>query len=325
MPDPSRPPTPGPATPTPGAPEAGGPPGTPPPDAADAAFTEPAAATLPPPVILPPPAMPLPGPPPDADEPKGKKKKKKDKNGGGGGDGKKKDKGTERGVETMFRSSYRVNMDLSALADAKANIMISINGIIVSVLIASISPKMDANPWLLLPTSVMLVGCLVSLVFAVLAARPRVQGERVTLDQVRNNAANILFFGNFANMSRDDFQVGMEELMQNRDALYRSMISDVYGVGSVLQKKYRLLRVAYTVFLGSMGLGVFLFVATFVGAASDQGLPVQIEAPAGTTIQTPPATGTGTGAGAGASTATPPAGSDSLPPVTPMLPFVPTP
>ena len=80
--------------------------------------------------------------------------------------------GTNRGIETMFRSAYRVQMDLTGLADNKANMMISINGIIISIIIASVAPKLDANPWLLIPTTVFLLGNLVSIVYAIMAARP---------------------------------------------------------------------------------------------------------------------------------------------------------
>ena len=66
--------------------------------------------------------------------------------------------GTRRGIETMFRSAYRVQMDLTGLADNKANMMVSINGIIISIIIAAVAPKLDANPWLLLPSTVFLIG-----------------------------------------------------------------------------------------------------------------------------------------------------------------------
>ena len=146
---------------------------------------------------------------------KEKKKKKKKKE-----EDKKGVLGSSRGVETMFRTSYRTNMDLSSLADSKANIMISINGIIISIIIASISPKIDANPWLLVPTSILLLTCLFSMSMAVLAARPRLNSKVIDLDSVRRNNANILFFGNFVNMPEDDFLTGMKELLQDTDRLY---------------------------------------------------------------------------------------------------------
>ena len=94
----------------------------------------------------------------------------------------------------MFRTSYRTHIELSAIADNKSNIMISINGIIISIVIASISPKIDSNPWLLIPTAILLLTCLGSLVYAVLSARPSDSNATITLEDVRANRANILFF-----------------------------------------------------------------------------------------------------------------------------------
>jgi Pycsar effector protein len=169
-----------------------------------------------------------------------------------------------RGVETMFRTSYRVHMDLSGLADAKANIMISINGIIISIIIASISPKIDTNPWLLAPTSVLLLACLISIVYAVRSARPRVSSEVVTLDDIRQNRANILFFGHFVSLSQDDYLTGMTELMSRPDVIYTQMVRDIYGLGKVLKLKFQLLRVAYTVFMIGMTIGILLFILVYV-------------------------------------------------------------
>jgi hypothetical protein len=109
----------------------------------------------------------------------------------------------------MFRSAYRVQMDLTSLADNKANMMISINGIIISIIIAAVAPKLDANPWLLLPTTVLLVGNMVSIVFAILAARPRVSQRRSACEDLRHSEGNILFFGDFANMREAEFVEGM--------------------------------------------------------------------------------------------------------------------
>jgi hypothetical protein len=190
-------------------------------------------------------------------EPKRDKDRKKNKK-------KEKPSSAGRGVETMFRTSYRTHIDMSGLADSKANIMISINGIIVSILLGAISSKIETNPWLLLPTATLLTTCLVSLVFAVLAARPRVSHHVVTLEDVRRNAANILFFGNFISMSEDDYILGMKELLQDNERLYTNMIRDIYSLGSVLDRKFRLLRTSYTVFMFGLIAGVTLFILVYV-------------------------------------------------------------
>src|SRR5210317_1486674 len=124
--------------------------------------------------------------------------------------------GSTRGVETLFRSAYRVQMELTSLADNKANMMISINGIIISIIIASVAPKLDANPWLLIPSAIFLLGTLVSIVYAILAARPRVKSEPITLEDLEHSGGNILFFGDFANLSPNDFTAGMIELIQDK-------------------------------------------------------------------------------------------------------------
>jgi hypothetical protein len=175
--------------------------------------------------------------------------------------------GTNRGIETMFRTSYRTHVDLSHLADNKANIMISINGIIISILLASISPKIDANPWLLLPTAFLLVGCLGSLVYAILAARPRVSSHVVSLEDVRSDRSNILFFGNFVTLEEDEFVEGMKELITDTDRLYVNMIRDIFSLGGVLAKKFKLLRVSYNIFMVGLVVGVLLFIAVFAQVA----------------------------------------------------------
>jgi len=172
--------------------------------------------------------------------------------------------GTARGIETMFRSAYRVQMDLTGLADNKANMMISINGIIISIIIASVAPKLDANPWLLIPTTVFLLGNLVSIVYAIMAARPRVSTVPITLEDLQTSKGNILFFGDFANLPPDDFVEGMRDLLEERDVLYETMIRNIYGLGSVLRKKFALLQIAYTAFMAALVLGVGSFIAVFI-------------------------------------------------------------
>jgi len=172
--------------------------------------------------------------------------------------------GTNRGIETMFRSTYRVQIALTGLADNKANMMISINGIIISIIIASVAPKLDSNPWLLVPTTLFLLGTLVSIIFAILAARPRVVSTPIDLQDLRHSKGNILFFGNFYKLQESEFLEGMTNLVQDKTALYESMMRDIYGLGAVLHKKFALLQVAYTSFMIALILGVTSFIGVFV-------------------------------------------------------------
>ncbi len=191
------------------------------------------------------------------DPPKKKKKKKKRRE-------EKPGLGSSRGVETMFRTSYRVHMDLTALADSKANIMISINGLILSIILASVAPKIDSNAWLLLPTTVVLLSCLAAIIFAVLSARPRINASTITLDAVRSGKVNLLFFGNYRGLEEDQFVKGMSDLAMAPDLLYRTMMRDLYGIGNVLNKKFELLRKSYMVFMYGLTISVLSFILVFV-------------------------------------------------------------
>ncbi|MDX2207761.1 MAG: DUF5706 domain-containing protein [Gemmatimonadales bacterium] len=205
--------------------------------------------------IVPPELLPL-SDQEDETEPK-KKKKKKDKDKSSGG-------GTSRGIETMFRMVYQTHLELSAMADTKANIMISINGLMISVILASIGSNLARSPWLAMPVGVVLAGCLVSLIYSVLAARPRVGSEVVPLEALRSRRANILFFGNFVHMPETDFLEGIGELMVRTDEVYRTMARDIYSLGSVLSRKYRLLRIAYNTFMAGLVAGVLVLLAVLI-------------------------------------------------------------
>jgi len=164
-----------------------------------------------------------------------------------------------RGVETMFRSAYRTHINLSSIADSKANIMISINAILMSIIISFVGARLASDPWLLVPSATLLVTSLVAIIFAILSARPKVSSEEPNIEEVRKRKANILFFGNFAKMDREEFLEAMRELMRDSDILYDEMALDLYGLGQVLQKKYRLLWISYTVFMAGLALSVVLF------------------------------------------------------------------
>jgi len=186
---------------------------------------------------------------------------------------KKKKPGSGRGVETMFRTAYRTHLDLSSLADTKANIMISINGIIISILLATIYPSLVQDRGLLFPSTVLLLTCLFSLVLAVLAARPRVTRKAMTKEDIKENRANILFFGNFINLDEESFLSGMWELMADRERTYTAMMRDLYGLGKVLERKYSLLRLSYTVFMVGLAVAVLAFLFVFASAGGGLARP----------------------------------------------------
>lgn len=199
---------------------------------------------------------------PVADDASSKKKKKKDKGG----------RQTVSGIQTMFRVTYQNHIQLSQLADNKANMLISINGLMTSVLVAAMAPRLEVATWLLTPAIVLLAGCVPSLVFAVLTLRPRLNRTPTTVEQVRSNEGNLLFFGQFSGMPLAEFNESVHALIDDPRLLQDSLIRQLWLMGQSLQQKYRFLQIAYALFLvGVGGAGIVLvvqLVARYGGSAT---------------------------------------------------------
>ena len=165
----------------------------------------------------------------------------------------------DRGIETMFRTTSENHVTLSGMADTKSNIMISINTIILSIVVSVLFRKLEEFPRLLLPTLMLVVTCLVTIVFAILATRPNIASGKFTREDILNKKTNLLFFGNFHSMTLKDYEWGMREMMKDYDYLYGSMIKDIYFLGKVLARKYKLLRLSYTIFMFGFVTSIITF------------------------------------------------------------------
>jgi len=169
-----------------------------------------------------------------------------------------------RGVETMYRTTYRTHINLSGMADSKANIMLSINAIVMSVAVPQLLPKLDAYPYVLVPTLMLLLVCITAMVLATLSTRPKITEGKFTREDIDDRRANLLFFGNYYNMKLDDFHWGMMEMIKDKEFLYTSMTRDLYYLGVVLAKKYKYLTYCYNVFMYGMIGVVLAFILAFV-------------------------------------------------------------
>ena len=165
-----------------------------------------------------------------------------------------------RGIQTLFRVCMRHHTELSAIADNKANIMLSINAIIITIVLSSLLPKFPTQPHLVTPTIILLVVCVVAVILATLSTMPHITSGAVTREDIKNRTANLLFFGNFHKMPMKDFEWGINELLDDREFLYGSLTRDFYNLGKVLSAKYRYLRICYLVFGGGLVVSVISFI-----------------------------------------------------------------
>lgn len=170
----------------------------------------------------------------------------------------------DRGIDTMFRVTLNNHTRLSDIADSKANILLSVNSIIISITLTTLIPKLDSpgNAHLVMPTFVLMMFSTVSIIFAILSTRPKVTTGTFSRDDINQRKVNLLFFGNFYKMPVEEYEWAMKEMMKDREYLYTSLIRDLYYLGKVLNRKYMLLRITYTIFM----IGIIVSVAAFVYA-----------------------------------------------------------
>jgi len=183
------------------------------------------------------------------EKPEGKKKKDKDK-----------DEKPEKGIETMFRISSSNHQRLSDMADKKAHIMITVNSIILSAIISLVLRRLNEYGYLIIPSFILLTVSLLAMTFSILSTRPSIPNGVFTKADVDQKKVNLLFFGNFYKMKLEDFNYGMQMMMEDKDFLYGSLIKDLYAQGVVLGRKYHLLRIAYNVFMFGLIVAVLAFI-----------------------------------------------------------------
>ena len=164
-----------------------------------------------------------------------------------------------KGIQTMLRLVSGNHLRLSDMADRKANILISVNAIIISVSINFVFKNIDENERLVIPTIIFLCFSVTTIVISIIATRPMVSRGNFTREDIMAKKTNLLFFGNFYKATLDDYKWGMSVMMRDPEYLYGSLIKDVYYLGVVLGRKYKLLRIAYTVFM----IGVIVSVVAF--------------------------------------------------------------
>ena len=171
----------------------------------------------------------------------------------------------DRSIQTFYRVALRNHINLSAIADTKANILLSVNAIIISLVLSNLISKLDnpSNAYLILPTLIFVTFSVVSMIMSIAATRPNITRGQFTKEDVKQKRVNLAFFGNFHKMKFDEYEWAIGEMLSDKDYVYNSLTKDLYFLGKVLDRKYRILRNTYTVFMVGMIISVLAFAISF--------------------------------------------------------------
>jgi len=173
----------------------------------------------------------------------------------------------DRGIQTMLRTTSRNHYTLNQMVDRKANIMISVNAIIVSLILSRVIGTIDTFCIHNSPILMMLVSSVLSIIFSVIAITPSKSHGEFSEQDVREKKGNLLYFGNYHNMAFRDYEWGMLQMFNDSDYLYTSMTRDLYFLGQMLNRKYKFIRWSLIFFIVGFVISAISFL--FVSSMSD--------------------------------------------------------
>ncbi len=166
-------------------------------------------------------------------------------------------------AQTMFKTALRNHIDLSTLADNKANIMLSVNALIITIIVPMAVGQIQETPFLLIPILILLITCLTSMIFATLATRPIKMSGDTDMTIIKGGTSNLFFFGNFYKMTFNKYKQGIQTVLQSDEDLEDSIMRDLFFLGKSLGAKYRQLRICYTIFMAGVSLAVLIFLIAY--------------------------------------------------------------
>ena len=161
-------------------------------------------------------------------------------------------------VDNILRVNHGNQMRLGLMADAKANIMITVASIVFSITIANLDNEL--MKWPLLTFA---FGCFFSLLFAIFAIIPKTNYPKDATGDIDRKSPffNPLFFGHFAHLPIDEYKDDYAEKLMTDDSIYDALAGDIYGQGKVLAlSKYKFLKWSYMSFLWGMIGAIVVFI-----------------------------------------------------------------
>jgi hypothetical protein len=172
----------------------------------------------------------------------------------------KKDKLTKETINIM-RTTQRNNVELTHIADNKANVLLSLNAIMLTFLIPTVVANIDyiVARHLYIPLIILAVTCFATIYLSTIILKPaRFDNLR---DEVNPNSKHSpFFFGNYYKMEPEEFFEYMEQELIKTDDITHHLAQDLYFVGRRLGYKMTWIRRTFNIFLS----GIFLSILTTV-------------------------------------------------------------
>ena len=160
-------------------------------------------------------------------------------------------------VDYVLRNVHQQLVALSSQADLKANIMITVTSILLSLSLTHLDS--GRLRWSAIVFSGFL---LLALVFALLSVLPKFPFPGQRRRDVETGDPDLLFFNHVAAMPKPKYMEEMARVLAHDSSAYRALVGNLHNQSTYLLKaKYRYLTLSYATFLAGVIAATIALVA----------------------------------------------------------------
>jgi pycsar effector protein len=158
-------------------------------------------------------------------------------------------------IDHMLRQTRMNLVAFSQMADTKANIILSLASVLLSLSLTRITDTRFT-----LSIAGLDVFLLVTIFFALLTVIGKIKVFDRKKHSVDDPDYSPLFFGNYGDIPYEEYARDFEKTMNDPDATYEIMVKDIYYAGTyLLQTKYRYIRIAYLYFFTGLIVSTLIY------------------------------------------------------------------
>ena len=159
-------------------------------------------------------------------------------------------------VIQVLRTAQQHQVQLNVLADQKANINIGFTLFFITLTQAQLDFGADEDSLVRFGFILLILSIATSLLLALVVVLPRTGRMRI---RDAGQMSNPFYFGMFSQLSQQDYVDYLAEQLDENFRARELIAVDIYQIGLVLRRKYRLLRLSYGFLAFSAVLAVALY------------------------------------------------------------------
>lgn len=155
-----------------------------------------------------------------------------------------------KGIINIIRTTMRNNIELTHIADNKANVLLSLNALMLTFLVPMIAPNIDfiKENHLVIPIVVIVITCLITIYLSALVLKPG-DFDKYQRKYEEGEFISPFFFGNYYSMNAKEYEEYLNDAVSKEQLVKRHITQDLHYVGSRLGQKMSTIRLAFNIFL----------------------------------------------------------------------------